>query len=193
MRRIAEWITAIGCIVVVLSLGLLLLMTARADQARRNNEQVVTTMLSLLPERTAHTKDPLWDATMPSLELEGEDYIALLEIPSYSLELPVGARWDHMQIRSHPCRFWGSAYNGSLIIGGADQAGQFDFFDQIHEGTRLILTDMAGRTFTYTVERVERSDTADAEVLMKDSADLTLFVRDARLLQYIILRCTHGA
>ena len=43
--------------------------------------------------------------------------------------------------------------------------------------------------FSYVVERVDRSSTAQADVLMNEESDLTLFVRDAQLLEYIILRC----
>jgi len=39
------------------------------------------------------------------------------------------------------------------------------------------------------VALVERSDSAQAEILLDDTADLTLFVRDAQGLEYILLRC----
>ena len=48
---------------------------------------------------------------------------------------------------------------------------------------------MTGTTFSYTLEQVERRSSASAKSLLDADADLTLFVRDARLLEYIILRC----
>ena len=103
--------------------------------------------------------------------------------------MPIGNTWDKGKVISHPCRFYGSVYDGTLIIGGYDQAGQFDFFDRIYSNVTIKVTDMTGSTFSYVVERVERSSTAQAEVFMDEDSDLTLFVRDAQLLEYIILRC----
>jgi len=126
---------------------------------------------------------------MPALELHGADFIALLEIPAYGLKLPVCSMWDKEAVMSYPCRFYGSTYDGTLIVGGYDQAGQFDFFDRIQDGAAVTVTDMTGSTFSYAVALVERSDSAQAEILLDDTADLTLFVRDAQGLEYILLRC----
>ena len=143
---------------------------------------------TVLPDRREGLWEPDRTTEMPALELLGRDYIALLEIPAYGLRLPVRSAWDSREAEARPCRFSGTAYNSSLVIGGYDRAGQFDFFDRIAEGTEIQVTDMTGAVFAYRVSRVDRSDSADAGVLA-GRADLTLFVRDAQLLQYILLRC----
>ena len=79
--------------------------------------------------------------------------------------------------------------NAENVIVGYDQPGQFDFLDEVSDQTMVKITDMTGQEFCYTVDCVERSDSAQAEILIDDKADLTLFVRDAQLLEYIIVRC----
>ena len=90
---------------------------------------------------------------------------------------------------SHPCRFWGSVYDSSLVIGGADQQGQFDFCDQIDIGNAVIITDMTGAAFSYTVACVERAARADADWLLSEDYDLTIFAKDAFSLEYLAVRC----
>ena len=189
MKRIGKLIFILGCLLIAASFALLLLLRLQTRQAERANTEMVQTIEGIFPDRREGAIDPDRDAEMPALEIQGEDYIALLEIPAYGLKLPVGSIWDKGTVRLHPCRFSGSAYDGTLVVGGYDQPGQFAFFDSIQPGAAVTLTDMTGTTFSYTLEQVERRSSAETEILMDSGAELTLFVRDARLLEYIILRC----
>lgn len=189
MRRNGKLFFAAGCLLVLCSVALLAFFRFRTEQARKTTAEIVQTLESILPARREGVMDSFQDMDMPALELDGEDFVAVVDIPAFGVTLPVCARWDEGKVTSYPCRFWGTVYDGSLIVGGYDQPGQFDFFDRIPDGAVVTVTDMTGGEFTYAVERVERSRSAQAEVLMDDTADLTLFVRDAYLLEYIILRC----
>lgn len=189
MRKTGKTIFILGCLLIACSLALLLVLQVRTTQAERTNAEIVGTIESILVDRKVGTKDVDRDPEMPALEINGEDFIALLEIPAYGLKLPISSVWEKSKVLSYPCRFSGSAYDGTLIIGGYDQRGQFDFFDRIQNGAAVTITDMTGSTFSYVVDRVTRSRSAEAEMLLDSAADLTLFVRDAQALEYIILRC----
>ena len=189
MTRNAKTIFTLGCLLIAAGLALLLILQVQTKQAQQSNAEIVQTMESILTNRTTGAVDEERTAEMPALELQGKDFIALLEIPAYGLKLPVCGEWDKSLISTHPCRFYGSAYNGTLIIGGSDRAEQFDFFDRIYTDIPVKLTDITGCTYSYTVTRIDRSKTADAETLVNSDADLTLFVRHAQLPEYIILRC----
>ncbi|MBR5470898.1 MAG: hypothetical protein IKU81_02115 [Oscillibacter sp.] len=189
MKRSGKVMFLIGCLLIISSLGLLIFSQIRTGQIQKENHELVQTIETILPERRAGIKDTYRNMEMPALEVGGEDFVALLEIPSFGCKLPVFGSWEKGKVSSHPCRFWGTVYDGTLIVGGADQSGQFDFFDRISNDAAVTVTDMTGSTFSYVVERVEHSDSAQAEVLMDNEADLTLFARDARMLDYIILRC----
>lgn len=188
MRKSGKIILTLGCLLMAGGLVLLLVAGLQNRRADRQNAAVLAALETVLPDRREGLWEPDRTTEMPALELLGRDYIALLEIPAYGLRLPVRSAWDSREAEARPCRFFGTAYNGSLVIGGYDRAGQFDFFDRIMEGTEIRVTDMTGAVFAYRVSRVDRSDSADAGVLA-GRADLTLFVRDAQLLQYILLRC----
>lgn len=189
MKRAAKFLLPIGCVLIAASLGLLLFLQVQTRQAQETNLRMVRTLESLLPEPWPGLAGAYSNTEMPILELEGEDLLALLEVPAYGVRLPVAAHWDKGTAACRPCRFWGSAYDQSLIVGGSDRPGQFDFFDRIETGAAVTVTDMTGCRFAYVVERVERSASAEAEILLAGDTDLTLFVRDARLGEYILLRC----
>lgn len=189
MNKIRKGILVIGCLLIVSGVSLLTLFCVRINSANRRNDEIVHIINTILPERRDGNQEPGRDTNMPVLEIQEESLIALLEIPSYGLALPVGEKWNKSKITSYPCRFRGTAYDGSLVIGGSDQSGMFDFFDRIYEGTAVKVTDMTGTQFSYVVDRIDRSKSAEAEILVDYNADLTLFVRDAQLLEYIILRC----
>lgn len=188
MKR--NWILRIlGILLILLSAGILLVSLGNAANARKEAAQIVDQIQIGLPERTAGMQDTYSAMGMPVYQVNGKDFSAVIEIPAFGVKLPVFDRWDPETVRRYPCRFAGTVYDGTLVIGGADQQGQFDFLDQLEIGTVITVTDMTGAVFTYTVDRVGRSRTAEAEKLMDSGVDLTLFVRDAYSLEYILVRC----
>ena len=189
MKRRANLFFVIGGLLVAGSLALLAYSSVHSAQAQKHNAEVVAQITTILPDRIDGVMDNYSNMEMPAMQIAGEDYIGLLEIPAFGLTLPIGSSWDAGKVTSYPCRFWGTVYDGSLVVGGADQAGQLDCLDQIWDGSVVTVTDMTGSVFRYVVSRVERSKSAQAEVLLDDTADLSLFVRDAYNLEYIIVRC----
>ena len=150
-------------------------------QADQNRCQTLAGQLeAMLPERTPGLPDP--EAGMPALEIEGRDYVALLEVPGFGVLLPVEDPWNN-RLRT-PARFSGSAWD-ELVIGGPE--AQFYFCEKIDPGAQILLTDMTGAEFTYTVTRVDRAREARREWL--EGWDLTLFCQDSYAMEYIALRC----
>lgn len=124
---------------------------------------------------------------MPSLGIEGEDFIAVLDIPAWNAVFPVGASWGEQE--KFPCRFDGSAYDGTLILGTNNRKGQLDFVKEISVGNVLYLTDMTGARFAYTVKDIRYSDHADGSVLYEEEYDLTIFVKNLYAFEYILIFC----
>lgn len=189
MRRISKICCVLGCVLIAASLGMVLFFQIRTNRAMENAARLTQTIRAILPPATSGVMDAYTTMEMPVLQIEGQDLCGLVEIPAYGVTLPVCDDWDPAKISACPRRFWGSAYDGSLIIGGADQTGQFDFFDRIDIGAAVTFTAVTGAEFDYTVRMVERYDSIPAEVLMEEEPGLTLFVRDAYQLHYILLRC----
>lgn len=188
-RNVSKWLVVLGVLLVVLSGGWLLHNHLSAKDELENTTRLLQHIDTLLPERSAGVVTDT-DRPMPELTLEGYGVVAVLELPAYGVRLPVGNRWEEQSWTAHPQRFSGTVYNQTLVIGGSDRAGQLECLSRMEIGDTVTITDMTGGVFTYEVARVDRSDSAEAEKLADPTAHLTLFVRDAYSLEYILVRCT---
>ena len=114
----------IGIGLILASLVLIGFLVVQGRVARQENEKVVFQIAQLLPPRTPGIMDQYTVMEMPVLQVKGQDYIALLEAPGYGIKLPVRSSWSAAESRKCPCRFYGTVYDGSLVVGGqAEQLG----------------------------------------------------------------------
>ena len=189
MRKIGKLCFMVGCLLVAGSFMLFLSVRLTVARAQTRNAAVVERICNYLPPLQPGVQENYSNMTMPLLEIDGSDYVALLDIPALGLTLPVADKWDKGRIIAGPRRFEGTAYDGSLVVGGADQPGQFSGFASLQPGSSILVTDMTGLTFHYVIDRIDRSSLASKEILTGGNTDLTLFVRNAYGLNYLILRC----
>ena len=185
MKKAMKLLPLLGIALILASVGLLLISNARGAQAQK----ILSRIEERIPRRTTGYPGLYTDADMPVLELDGTDYVGTLDAPGFGVRLPVGSSWATGKLSVHPCRFWGSAYDGTLVIGGTGDKGQLDFCGKVNPGDQIRFTDMTGAEFDYQVAWVDRSDSAESQWLMKPEYDLTIFARDPYSLQYIAVRC----
>jgi len=180
----------LGAALILVGLTLAVVFQIRVHTGSAERQAALAKMQVLLPDRSTGVPGTYPNPDMPVLEIDGVDYAAMLEIPSRNITLPVADKWNSEKLLRSPARFYGSAYDGSLVIGGADNAYQFAFCDEIDNGTVITVTDMTGAQFFYTVSRVDRSQSAGSNWLISSDYDLTLFCRDTYSMEYIAVRCS---
>lgn len=179
----------LGICLILLSISMVLVFQIRMHLGVQHSQIILSSMEQILPERTTGVPGSYLTSAMPVLEIEDEDYVAMLEVPSFDVALPVADRWDSNNLSRSPCRFFGSAYDKTLIIGGADYPLQFGFCDEIEHGVVITITDMTGAQFSYSVSRIDRAKHAETQWLQNEEYDLTLFCRSAYSMEYIAVRC----
>lgn len=114
------------------------------------------------------------DMEMPIQEIEGNDYIGLLEIPSLGISLPVMSEWSYPKLKLAPCRYHGSAYTGSLTIAAHNYRTHFGPVRGAPAGTQVFFTDEKGRRFSYEVSTVETIEATAIEEAVSEAWNLTL-------------------
>ena len=176
----------LGAILVIASIGLLV-YSMRGYEIDTNN--AIVQIEKLLPKITQSVPHEKGNNDMPSMEIDGESYVALLEMDMYKFKMPVRSVWDEKAVEAVPCRYSGSIYNNSLVIAATDAEGQMDFVNSVNTGDRLTVTDMRGEQFSYKVVKVENSNTATDEELNTDEFDLTIFVEYSGPTDYLFIRC----
>lgn len=178
-----------GLLLVLVSSVLLLGSELMAARNQTVTKKLTVQIKANIPVISEGDPENYSDAGMPVLQLEGKDFAGLLQVPSFGVNLPIGSSWDVAAVSQYPCRFWGSAYDNSLIVGGSGRKGQFDFCGKLDLGEKILVTDMAGARFSYEVVRIDRRNHADMECFEESEADLILFVRESSSRSYIIVRC----
>jgi len=179
----------LGICLILLSVLLVFVFQIRIHLGVQHSQTILSSMEQVLPERTTGASGVDFTSAMPVLEIEDADYVAMLEVPFFDVALPVADQWDSNKLFLSPSRFCGSAYNNTLIIGGADNPRQFGFCDKIEHGVRITVTDMTGAQFAYTVSKIDRAKHAETQWLMDSDYELTLFCHDIYSMEYIAVRC----
>lgn len=189
MKKTRNYPLILGVCLILAGALLLLGFQAQAKFAARNTRAIYDRIDALLPPRSPGVSGIFADPAMPVLDLDGTDFCGILEIPAYGARLPIADQWKSGNTRKYPCRFRGSVYDSTLVIGGSDQTGQLNFCDRIDVGEKIRIIDLMGMEFSFSVTRVDRRKSAEGSWLISSDADLTIFVRDAMSLEYLALRC----
>ena len=185
MRKGARFLQVLGVLLILASLGLLAWLKVSDVRAQQDTAAVTERMTQLLEVRSSGI---LSEGPMPTLELNGRDYAALLEVPGMNVTLPVCDDWESRNEVANPCRYWGSVYEGNLILGGGRMA-QLAFCAQLDLDDRIVITDLQGREFVYEVKSILRRDDITFDKLREGEYPLTIFTHDGSSNRSIVVHC----
>ena len=189
-RRIGAALLIFGALLLLASGGAALLHARQDEQAGRTARQAVTALQQLI-ESPAETQEtvgapfsaspapqetpaPHETAKPAAVELDGESYIGVLCIPSLGLELPVMEDWSYARLKIAPCRQFGSAAGGDLVIAAHNYKTHFGRLKELQEGDGITFTDLSGTEYAYRVDRVENVQPQDVAAVTESGAALTL-------------------
>ncbi|MBQ9968174.1 MAG: hypothetical protein IJO88_05580 [Oscillospiraceae bacterium] len=155
--------------------------------AQSRAEYYALTLRDAIPAPQGAVPETRLDNTMPTLSVDGIDFVGILEMPRYGSMLPVCGDWGRPS--KYPRLFHGSVYDRTLQIGGSSQTGQLDFFKEISVGDEVCFTDMAGNRYSYAVTDLRYVKNADRDALQSRSASLTLFIKNEYAFEYLLVFC----
>ncbi len=166
--------------------GVILTQGIRARQ-KSAAEDTAHRLLALMPEVSDTVPDDRINMTLPAMEVDGVNYCGLLEVPSYSVSLPLRAEWE--ADAPTPRRYYGSIYDRSLILGGPWK--QMEFLEKITVDDPLSVTDMAGERYGYRVKKVFETKEISPDFLTEQEGDLVIFAKQP-FGKYVIALCDLG-
>lgn len=146
-----------------------------ADEAQKQKE---------LPE---YVLDP--NMPMPEKEIDGYKYIGYISIPALSVKLPVMSDWSYEKLTVSPCRYFGSAYLGNLIVAAHNYRNHFGRLSELSPGDKVVFVDMKKNVFKYRVTETELLEPEDVEELKSGNWDLTLFTCTVGGQYRVTVRC----
>ena len=112
---------------------------------------------------------------MTFIEIDGDRYVGILEIPSIDLTLPIMGEWSYNRLRTAPCLYTGSVYQDNMVIAGHNYARHFSPIKNLPEGTIVLFTDGENRIFEYEIAWVEVLDGTQVKDMVTGEWDMTLF------------------
>ena len=145
------------------------------------------------PERVPETAPELIlnpSREMPVLEVDGKRYIGTVSVPAIDIELPVQESWSLSLLRTAPCRYKGSVYQGDMIICAHNYATHFGRLRNLLPGDQVIFTDIDGNEFYYTVAEKDTLPGTAVEEMESGEWDLTLFTCTMGGQSRVTVRCS---
>ena len=183
-----NFLIALGILMILGALGLTGYNLWDAERAGKEADRITDQMIveiseSLEDDKTAAPYvDP--DTPMPVKEIDGYEYIGILEIPSEGLSLPVMNEWDYARLKISPCRFTGSYYADDLVICAHNFSRHLGPLLQIGIGEDVFFTSVEGLTIHYVITNRETVEPTAVEQMIENTGnsetslldwDMTLF------------------
>ena len=197
-RRRYKILIGVGLLLIAAALALVAYNIADAQRAAKSAAQALEALEQASPAVSAaepdavpaYVADP--DMEMPTVTVEGNDYIGQMDIDALGLSLPVISEWSYPALKVAPCRYTGSAYQDNLIIAAHNYSSHFGRLSQLSAGDAVRFTDVDGNVFTYTVSQIEDLPGTAIEEMQAGDWDLTLFTCTLGGRTRVTVRCTRA-
>ena len=112
---------------------------------------------------------------MPTVTIDGYDYIGYLSIPTLELELPVMAQWDYARLKIAPCRESGATTTDDLVIAAHNYDSHFGRLKELLPGDPIDFVEMDGFCNTYHVEKIATLEPEQVDAVLLSDYDLVLY------------------
>ncbi|MBP3322194.1 MAG: sortase [Clostridia bacterium] len=193
IKRFFSNYSRITCIVIgflLIAGGLTVLIADKisTETVEYDAESALKTAQELMPDRVDLYPEERSKDYMPAMEIKGLNIAGIIDLPDQDYKAVFRSTWDADHARALPCRYTGSVYNRTLVIGAYGGTGQFDFAKRLDAGQILYITDMEGGRYRYEIKRIEHAKRISEKKLTSGDWDLTLFVKQTSG-GYLLLRC----
>ncbi len=126
---------------------------------------------------------------MSGVQIDGDVYVGVLNIPKLGLTLPVMKELDYKKLRFAPCRYKGSVEEKNLIIAGHNYNTHFGRLKQLSEGDEISFSDVNGNSYDYTVCETDLIDGKNSTEMSAGEWDLSLFTCNLSGAARVTVRC----
>lgn len=126
---------------------------------------------------------------MKTININGDEFIGTITIPSINLELPVLSKFSNSNLKKAPCRYYGNLFTNDLIICAHAYETFFANLNKLKQNDLIIFTDVDGNIYTYEVLELEVLKETDVDKMVNNEFDLTLYTCTYDNTGRITVRC----
>ena len=185
-----------GSLCLIAALGLTGYNLWDENRASSTAEEGVAALEAVIPQQEteedsapAVTVPATPPALMPTIQVDGLNYVGLLEIPLLGRVLPIQATCSDALLKKAPCLYQGSLAEG-MIIAGHSYRSHFGSLSRLSPGDPIRFTDLEGNVWNYQVVTTEIIGGHDVEGMEEGDWDLTLFTCTYGGRDRVTIRCS---
>ena len=127
-----------GCILIIIAGLMVVYNNYENKQAAIESKKVY----EKIQEVESNEENTLVNEEMKVVNIDGNEYIATIDIPALNLKLPVMADWDYDKMKISPCKYYGSIFTNDLVLCAHAYDSLFGKIKNLQTGDLLILKDM---------------------------------------------------
>ncbi len=182
INKLGKMFIIIGAVLLLAALSLVLWNKYESDSAYDKAQSALSALKEKMPTETVDRKNSLdlieeEKGYVPTIEIDGNEYIGVVYIPSIDTELPVIKEWSYDNLAVAPCRYFGSVNENNLIIAAHNYETFFDKLKDLNPGDIIIFVTADGIKYEYEVSTTDIIDGGNPARMKSDfdSWDITLF------------------
>lgn len=126
---------------------------------------------------------------MKTVNINGDDFIGTITIPSINLELPVMSEYSYSKLKKAPCRYYGNLFTNDLIICAHAYETFFANLIKLKQNDLIFFTDVDGNNYAYEVLEIEILRPTDVDKMVNNEFDLTLYTCTSDNINRVTVRC----
>lgn len=183
MNKISKYLILLGLILITLSLTLYIKNKYDEFNTGKNSSEI----LNIIEDKINNDNNDN-DSSLV-VNISGNDYIGVIDIPSINIKLPIMSKTDYDKLAIAPCRYYGDIITNDLVICAHDYDNQFGKIVSLKEDDIIIITDISGNKYIYKVVLTEELKPTEVTSMIESSFDLTLYTCTYGSLKRITVRC----
>ena len=191
--RFGTLLIVLGVLLLAGAAALVIFNKWQSMVAERESAAILEEMEAAMQEEHLHPEEYIpegnaeeADLNMPTVEIDGYEYIGRITIPCISIDLPVMAEWDDARLWINPCRYTGNYKTDDMVICAHNLDSHFGGLLGIGIGEKVTFTAVDGTVYHYIIsnretvqptsidEMIQNMNNAKEEGGLEDW-DLTLF------------------
>lgn len=120
-------------------------------------------------------KEELKHSNLTNIEIDGEYYVGIIEMPSVNLTLPVISNASAESLNIAPGVYVGTPYNKNFVICAHNRINFFSPIKDLKKGDLVYFIDYYGNVFEYEVDLKDSIHKEGIDEMIDSGYDLTLF------------------
>lgn len=185
MNKISKYLILLGLILITISLALYIKNKYDEFNTGKNSSEI----LNIIEDKINDNNDNNDNDSSLVVNISGNDYIGVIDIPSINIKLPIMSKTDYDKLAISPCRYYGDIITNDLVICAHDYDNQFGKIVSLKEDDIIIITDISGNNYIYKVVLTEELKPTEVTSMIESSFDLTLYTCTYGALKRITVRC----